>query len=123
MSSGISVCYLVKSALNNFCKKSNFPPLFRPDCTIAVSPSDKASLFGSLFSTNSTLDDSGTLSPPDSPLSNPMSLPIFSCRKVRRVLSSLKTNKAYGPGSIPPWILREFAPELAPILRVWIHER
>ena len=107
---------LAKNVLNNFCKKSNFPPLFRSDGTIAVSPSDKASLFGSLFSANSTLDDSDALSPPDSSLSNPMSLPIFSSRKVRRVLTSLKTNKAYGPGSIPPWILREFAPELAPIL-------
>ena len=39
---------LAKSISNNFCK-SSFPPLFHSDGTIAVSPAEKASLFGSLF--------------------------------------------------------------------------
>ena len=47
---------LAKSISNNFCR-STFPSLFRSDDTIAVSPTDKATLFGSLFSSNSTLDD------------------------------------------------------------------
>ena len=106
---------LSKSISNNFCK-SGFPPLFRSDDTIAVSPADKANLFGSLFSANSSLDDSNVASPPTLPLNNPMSPPIISERRVRRALCSLKTNKAYGPDGIPPRILREFANELAPVL-------
>ena len=106
---------LTKSISNNFCK-SGFPPLFRSDRTIAVSPTEKANLFGSLFSSNSSLDDSNVASPPNLPLDNPMPPPIISERRVRRALSSLKTNKAYGPDGIPPRILREFAIELAPVL-------
>merc|ERR1711911_229190 len=45
---------LAKKFSKNFCN-SSFPPLFRPDCSIANSPTDKANLFGSLFSANSTL--------------------------------------------------------------------
>ena len=106
---------LAKSISNNFCK-SSFPPLFRPDNTIAVSPTDKANIFGSLFSSNSSLDDSNSAAPPTLPLTNPMPPPIVSERRVRRALCSLKTNKAYGPDGIPPRILREFAVELAPVL-------
>jgi len=69
-----------------------------------------------LFSSNSSLDDSDVLEPPSLPLSNPISPPIISAHKVRRVLSSLKTNKASGPDGIPPRFLREFAAELAPVL-------
>ena len=106
---------LAKSVSNNFCK-SGFPPLFRADGSIAVSPAEKANLFGSLFSSNSSLDDSNVAPPPNLPLNNPMPPPIISERRVRRALCSLKTNKAYGPDGIPPRILREFANELAPVL-------
>ena len=106
---------LAKNVSNNFCN-SNFPPLFKPDGSIAVSPHDKATLFGALFSANSTLDDSDAPCPSDLPLTQPMPLPIFSCRKVRRVLLTLKTRKAYGPDGIPPRVLKECAYELAPVL-------
>ena len=45
-----------------------------------------------------------------------MSLAITSTRKMCRVLSSLKANKASGPDGIPPRFLKEFAVELAPVL-------
>ena len=106
---------LAKNVSKNFCN-SNFPPLFRPDGSIANSPTEKATLFGSQFSANSTLDDSDALEPSNLPLSRPMSMPIVSQRKVRRVLRSLNTNKASGPDGIPPRFLKEFADELAPVL-------
>ena len=106
---------LAKGISNNFCR-STFPSLFRPDGTIAVSPIDKASLFGSRFSSNSTLDDSNIPSPPDAPLTNPMTLPVISFRTVRKALLSLDTSKAYGPDGIHPRVLKECASELAPVL-------
>ena len=106
---------LANKILNNFCK-SNFPPLIRPDGSIACSPAEKATLFGSLFSSNSSVDDSLAPEPPTLPLSNPMPMPIISTRKVRRVLTSLKTGKASGPDQIPAWFLKEFAAEIAPVL-------
>ena len=48
--------------------------------------------------------------------SKPIPSIIISARKVRRVLRSLKTNKASGPDGIPPRFLKEFADELAPVL-------
>ena len=41
---------------------------------------------------------------------------IISARKVQRVLRTLKTDKASGPGDIPPRFLKEFAGEMAPVL-------
>ena len=90
--------------------------LIRPDGSIACSPTDKANLFGSYFSANSSLSDSNAPDPPTQPLSNPIPSIITSGRKVRRVLRSLKTDKASGPDGIPPRFLKEFADELAPVL-------
>ena len=106
---------LSKKIFNNFCN-SSFPSLIRPDGSIACSPTDKANLFGSYFSANSSLSDSNAPDPPTQPLSNPIPSIIISARKVRRVLRSLKTDKASGPDGIPPRFLKEFADELAPVL-------
>ena len=100
---------------NNFCS-SSFPSLIRPDGSIACSPTDKANLFGSQFSPNSSLSDSNALDPPTQPLSNPIPFIIISDHKVCQVLRSLKTDKASGPDDIPPRFLKEFAEELAPVL-------
>ena len=62
----------------------------------------KANLFGSYFSANSSLSDSNAPDPPTQPLSNPVPSIIISARKVRRVLRSLKTDKASGPDGVPP---------------------
>ena len=104
---------LSKKVFNNFCN-SSFPSLIRPDGSIACSPTDKANLFGSYFSVNSSLNDSNAPDPPTQPLSNPIPFIIISARKVCRVLRSLKTDKAAGPDGIPPIFLKEFADELAP---------
>ena len=106
---------LSKNIFTNFCN-SSFPSLIRPDGSIACSPTDKANLFGSYFSTNSSLSDSNAPDPPTQPLSNPIPSIIISARKVRRVLRSLKTDEASGPDDIPPRFLKEFADELAPVL-------
>ena len=106
---------LAKKLSNNFCN-STFPPLIRSDGSIACSPTDKANLFGSQFSSNSSLNDSHAPDPPTLPLSNPMPSPIISARKVQRVLRSLKVGKASGPDGILLRFLREFADELAPML-------
>ena len=97
-------------------KNSSFPSLIRPDGSITCSPTDKANLFGSYFSANSSLRDSNAPDPPTQPLSNPIPSIIISARKVRRVLRFLKTGKASGPDGIPPRFLKEFADELAPVL-------
>ena len=106
---------LSKKIFNNFCN-SSFPSLIHPDGSIACSPTDKANLFGSYFSANSSLSDSNAPDPPTQPLSNPIPSIIISARKVCRVLRSLKTDKASGPDGIPPRFLKEFAGELAPVL-------
>ena len=104
-----------KKIFNNFCN-SSFPSLIRPDGSIVCSPTDKANLFGSYFSANSSLSDSSAPDPPTQSLSNPIPSIIISARKVRRVLRSLKTDKASGSDGIPPRFLKEFADELAPVL-------
>ena len=77
---------------NNFCN-SSFPSLIRPDGSIACSPTDKASLFDSYFSPDTSLSNSNAPDPPTQPLSNPIPSIIISARKVCRVLRSLKTDK------------------------------
>ena len=46
---------------------------------------------------------------------------ITSARKVHRVFHSIKTDKASGPGGIPPRFLKEIADELAPALCRFFH--
>ena len=105
----------LKKIFNNFCD-SSFPSLIRPDGSVACSPTDKANLFGSYFSANSSISDSNAPDPPTQPLSNPIPSIIISARKVRQMLCSLKTEKASGPDGIPPRFLKEFADELVPVL-------
>ena len=95
-----------KKIFNNFCN-SSFPSLIRPDGSIACSPTDKANLFGSYFSANSSLNDSNGPDTPNQPLSNPIPSIIISARKIRRVLRSLKTDKGSGPDGITPRFLKE----------------
>ena len=60
---------LSKKIFNNFCN-SSFPSLIHPDGSIACFPADKANLYGSYFSANSSLSDSNAPDPPTQPLSN-----------------------------------------------------
>ena len=93
-----STLLLLKNVSGPYPKKSSttsnssFPSLIRLDGSIACSPTDKANLFGSYFSANSSLSDSNAPDPSTQPLSNPIPSIIISARKVRRVLRSLKTD-------------------------------
>ena len=82
-----------KKIFNNFCN-SSFPSLICSDGSIACFPTDKANLFGSYFSANSSLSDSNAPDSPTQPISNPIPSIIISARKVCRMLRSLKTDKA-----------------------------
>ena len=92
---------LIQKIFNNFCN-SSFPSLIHPDGSIACSPTDKANLFGSYFSANSSFSDSNAPDPPTQPLSNPIPSIIISAGKVHQVLHSLKIDKDLGPDGIPP---------------------
>src|SRR5678815_2197599 len=70
----------------------------------------------SLFSSNSTLDDSGIPHPPPSPLRFPMPLPVITFDRVHVLLKSMNVRKAGGPDGIPPRVLRECASALSPPL-------
>ena len=118
-----STLLLLKNVSGPYPKKSSttsvtlsFPSLIHPDGSIACSPTDKANLFGSCFSANSSLSNSNAPDPPTQPLSNSIPSIIISVHKVRRVLHSLKTDKASGSDGIPPRFLKEFADELVPVL-------
>ena len=107
--------WAISKKIFNFCN-SSFPSLIHPDGSIACSTTDKANPFGSYFSTYSSLSDSNVPDPHTQPLSNPLLSIIISTCKVRRVLCSLKTDKASSPDGNPPGFLKEFADELAPVL-------
>ncbi|CAH2051719.1 unnamed protein product, partial [Iphiclides podalirius] len=57
---------LAKAVLGNFCTPS-FSPLHTEDDSLAHAAKEKADLLGSLFASNSTLDDRGKLLPVGSP--------------------------------------------------------
>ena len=76
---------------------------------IACSPTDKASLFGSYFSGNSSLINFSAPDLSTLPLTNCIPSIIISAHKVCWVLRSLRTDKASGPDGIPPRFLKEFA--------------
>jgi len=106
---------LAISISNNLCH-STFPSLFHADDTMAVSLTDKATLFSSLFSSNSILDDSNIPAPSETPLTNPMPLPIISFHAVKKIFLCQDISKADGQDSIPPRVLKECASELTPML-------
>src|SRR5678815_5313066 len=106
---------LAKNISNSFCK-SSFPPLIRSDDSVVNTPTEKANhLFGLLFSSNSTLDDSGIPLPPP-PLRCPMPLPVITFDQVHGLLKSMNVRKAGGPDGVPPRSLRECASVLTPPL-------
>ncbi|XP_013173125.1 PREDICTED: RNA-directed DNA polymerase from mobile element jockey-like, partial [Papilio xuthus] len=106
---------LAKAVQGNFCKPS-LPSLRRGDDTLAHTAKEKADLLGSLFASNSTLEDKGC-SPPKILCGETFMPEIqFRQRLVRKVLQSLDVNKSSGPDGIPPIVLRTCAPELAPVL-------
>ena len=106
---------LAKTIGQNFCK-SSFPPLTFENEIISTSKG-KAELFAKHFAANSTL------SPPlNHPLptvasvQSKMSEVTFKVRQVKRILSTLNIKKSCGLDGIPAVVLKNCAPELAPVL-------
>ena len=107
---------LAKEIKQNFTT-SSFPPLVKPDGSVATSAVDKASIFAAQFALNSTLDESNLPQPDLMPLSEPAMPELrISWHKLRKVLDSLDTDKAYGLDGVPPRVLKNCAAELAPSL-------
>ena len=105
---------IIKSVTSN--KRSSIPPIFNgPE--VLSSSKDKAELFSNIFSTNSTLDDSGH-AVPEFPLRTNKVLD--SCcitpAKISSIISNLDASKATGPDGIPVILFQKCAPELSPVL-------
>ena len=105
---------IMKSVRSN--GKLSIAPLFNgPE--VLTSSVDKSSLFAKLFSSNSTLDDSGHELPEFTPRTD---VTIESCpitaSQVASVISQLDSSKATGPDGIPVIVFQKCSPELSPIL-------
>ena len=96
--------------------KSPIPTLLNgPE--VLVSSADKASLFGRMFASNSNLDDLNHPVPLfESRTESALSCLKITVREVRSFISALSVDKATGPDEIPIIVLKNTAPELAPIL-------
>ena len=97
---------------NSFANKgkSSIPPQFHgPE--VLTSSKDKAELFAKLFSTNSTLDDSGHPLP-DFPHWTNIHLDNFeiTTKKVAAVIAVLDPSKATDPYGIPVIVLQKCSP-------------
>ena len=82
----------------------------------STAPLSKASLFASVFASNSNLDDQGLQLHQYIPPSKYNMSPIkFSAQKVRPTLLQLDTSKPKDPDGIPAIFLKTCAPGLSPI--------
>lgn len=100
-----SFWHLAKSLHPSFIY-SNFPPLFIPECNMAIILPAKADLFSQIFAYNSTLDNSGSI--PLSPLPTvSFMFPIkISSKYALSALSGLDTHKVHGSDRISPVVLK-----------------
>ena len=105
---------LAKNVSQNFCK-SSFPPLTSNNEIVSTSIG-KAELFAKQFAMNSTLNPPANF-PLPSVAPTPYRMPeiIFKTSQIKKILSTLNTNKASGLDNIPAIVLKRCAPELAPI--------
>ena len=96
--------------------KSSVPPLFNgPE--VLTSTSDKVELLAKLFSSNSTLDDSGHQLPDFPPRTDVQFSHInVTAASVASIVKNLDPSKATGPDGIPVIVLQECSPELSPKL-------
>ena len=84
---------------------------------VISSSKDKATLFGALFAENGNLDDKGSPIPEfPSRTNNLISNIKVTVKDVRKYIDKLSVSKATGPDEIPVVVLKNTAPELAPIL-------
>ncbi|XP_061704547.1 uncharacterized protein LOC133515918 [Cydia pomonella] len=105
-----------KAAEGNFCQ-SSLPPLRKTDGDLAHSAKEKADLLGTLFASISTMNDDGSAVPPTIPQCA-YCIPEISItqRDIRRELLSINVHKSSGPDGIPAVVLKQYAPEMCPVL-------
>ena len=106
---------LASRITNNFCG-STLPPLIDENGLIVTSSQEKANILASHFATNSNLDDINKMPPIISTAPCKMRPTVFMTRKTRTALRQLDASKSTGPDGIPVRVLKQCAPELAPIL-------
>ena len=96
--------------------KSPIPTIINGPEVISAS-SEKAKLFASIFSSNSTLDDSDHPLP-EFPSRTDCVLSDFrvTVKDVSRLIHDLVSSKATGPDEIPVVVLKNISPELSPLL-------
>ena len=96
--------------------KSSLSSLSLGSDNMVVSSADKAELLCHEFAKNSSLNDENK-SPPSFPSRTAATLSSVSItvRQVRRILKCLDASKSSGPDGIPVIVLKECAPELAPV--------
>ena len=103
---------------NSTCRrgKSSVPPLLNVP-KVLIPGSAKAELLAKIFSSNSTLDDSGHQLPDfPSRSETQFSDVAISTVKVAKIIKSLDPSKATGPDGIPVSVLQNCSPELSPVL-------
>ncbi|CAG4965933.1 unnamed protein product [Parnassius apollo] len=104
---------LAKPVQGNF-RQPSLPSLHGEDDSLAHAAKEKADVLGSLFASNSTIDDGGSTPPIIPRCEYFMQDVLFTQRSVRRALLSL--DKLSGPDGVPHILLKTCAPELTPVL-------
>ena len=106
------------------CSTSVGVPALKANGPLITDPKQKAEVLNSQFNrafsggetfTGSEFSDKCSM-PDDWSDHRPMAAISVSTQGVEKLLSNLNPTKAAGPDGIPPWVLREFAREVAPTL-------
>lgn len=107
---------LVKSVTDSN-KTSNVPPLKTSDGRVINGAREKAELLNNTFVANAQLNDNGKVPPTLQPQTQEVISSLkFWPKIVIKKLRNLDTSKASGPDGISATILKNCAPELAPVL-------
>ena len=105
---------IVNSVLKR--NKSSLPALSTDTDRMATTSAEKAEILCRAFARNSSLDDGGRSLPAyPSRTDASLSIPSITVKQVRRIIKNLDSSKSSGPDGIPVTVLKECAPELAPI--------
>ena len=95
--------------------KHSIPPLQTTENKLAIKDIDKAAAFNHQFSSAFTNTVFNSI-PFRRPVCGKMADITISTHGVEKLMKGLKPNKAMGPDNIHPWVLRELATELAPMM-------
>ena len=105
---------IVNSVLKR--NKSSLPSLSTGSDRMATTSAEKAELLCSTFAQNSSSEDDGRALPifPKRSKST-LNIPSITVKQVRKIIAKLDSSKSSGPDGIPVVVLKECAPELAPV--------